>query len=214
MKTIIYDLDGTLLNTLYDLADAVNYALNKQGYPSRSYDEIRSFIGNGVRILMNRCTDFKCTPDEIDSLLSDFTPHYLAHMYDKTAPYNGICEIMKKLKDEGYQQAIASNKLDSAVKELCGHYFPYLYDAALGAPQDKRKPDPTVLNMCIDELGAIRENVIYVGDTEIDLQTAKNAGVTCIAACWGFRDKEFLLREGAEYTAETPEDLYRIINVL
>ena len=214
MNTIIYDLDGTLLNTLYDLADAVNYSLNKHGYRERTYGEVRKFIGNGVKVLMNRCTDFKCSDDEIELLLSDFTPRYISHMYDKTIPYEGIMDVMSKLKNDGYIQAIASNKLDSAVKELCSAFFPDLYDTAIGAPQDKRKPDPTVLNMCIDELGAIRKKVIYVGDTEIDLQTAKNAGVTCIAACWGFRDKEFLLREGAEYTAETPEDLYRIINVL
>ena len=214
MKAIIYDLDGTLLYTLEDLANAVNYSLNKHGHKSRSISEIRDFIGNGVTVLMNRCTDFKCTEDEIATLLSDFTPRYLSHMYDTTKPYDGVIDVMKQLKAQGYAQAIASNKLDSAVKELNDSFFEGLCDAAIGAPQDKRKPNPEVINLCLKELNLNKEDVIYIGDTEVDLETSANAGIKCIAACWGFRDKSYLKEKGATMFAESPKDLINIISSL
>ena len=203
MKTgILWDLDGTLLDTLEDLADAVNYALAHFGYPERTIEEVRRFVGNGARRLMALAVPEGA---DADAAFEVFHTYYDAHCQIKTKPYEGIPEVLAQL-GEKYPMAIVSNKPDSAVKLLCAQYFPGLY--ARGESADcPRKPAPDMVYKAMAEIGADR--CIYVGDSEVDVLTAKNAGVPCLSVLWGFRDKETLLEAGADHFCENPADLLR-----
>ena len=186
MKTgILWDLDGTLLDTLEDLADAVNFALQQFGYPERSIEEIRCFVGNGARRLIERSVP---AGGDADAVFDTFRAYYDTHCRIKTRPYNGIMEALQKL-GEKYPMAVVSNKPDSAVKPLCAEYFPGLY--ARGESTDcPRKPAPDMVFKAMEAIGV--ESCIYVGDSEVDVLTAKNAGVKCLSVLWGFRNREEL----------------------
>ena len=203
MKTgILWDLDGTLLDTLEDLADAVNFALQQFGYPERSIEEIRCFVGNGARRLIERSVP---AGGDADAVFDTFRAYYDTHCRIKTRPYDGIMEALQKL-GEKYPMAVVSNKPDSAVKPLCAEYFPGLY--ARGESTDcPRKPAPDMVFKAMEAIGV--ESCIYVGDSEVDVLTAKNAGVPCLSVLWGFRDKEPLLEAGADHFCENPADLLR-----
>ena len=205
MKTgILWDLDGTLLDTLEDLKDGVNYALAQFGLPPRILEEVRQFVGNGAAVLIHRAVDGRA--DE-QAVLDTFKTHYNAHCQVKTKPYEGILEALDQL-GEKYPMAIVSNKPDSAVKPLCAQYFPGIY--ALGERADcPRKPNPDMVFKAMRDLDV--ETCIYVGDSEVDVATAKNAGVKCLSVLWGFRDREVLERMGATHFCETPRDLPEIM---
>lgn len=211
-STVIFDLDGTLLNTLEDLHASVNFALKEFSFPQRTIEEIRHFIGNGVVKLVERSTP-EGTDSEINKkCLEVFRKHYLQHMKDRTAPYEGVIELLEKLKKQNIRTAIVSNKLHSAVEGLCEDYFCGLIDLALGVNEEKeRKPAPLNVIRAMEILGSSTENTIYVGDSEVDVQTAKNSSLCCIGVTWGFRDEEELRRAGAEYIAHRPEEIEEII---
>lgn len=205
-------MDGTVLNTLDDLTDAVNYVFSKFDLPPRSQEEYRKFFGNGIGYAM-KCAAPEGTPDSLfDKMIPVFREYYDKHCLDKTRPYEGILELMKALKDKGYKMAIVSNKIDSAVKELNERFFSEYVTVAIGEKAGiKRKPAADTVLAALDELGSSRDEAIYVGDSEVDLQTARNSGLSCIAVLWGFRDKDLLIENGAMTFAEKPMDVARIL---
>ena len=196
MKTgILWDLDGTLLNTLEDLMDGVNYALAQVGLPPRTLEEIRQFVGNGAANLIRRAVDGRA---DDAAVLEIFRIYYNAHCQVKTGPYEGVPEALERLGKK-YPMAIVSNKPDSAVKPLCEQYFPGIY--ALGERADcPRKPAPDMVYKAMADIGV--ETCIYVGDSEVDVETAKNAGVKCLSVLWGFRDKAVIEQAGGTYFCE------------
>ena len=210
MKTgILWDLDGTLLDTLGDLLDATNYALEIHGYPPRTLPELRRFVGNGaanqIRLALGEGNEAA-----VDRVLATYKPWYTAHCQNKTRPYEGIPEVLAQL-GETYPMAIVSNKPDAAVKELCARYFPGIY--ALGeTPDCPRKPAPDMVYKAMAAIGV--EKCIYVGDSEVDVLTAKNAGVECVSVLWGFRDREDILAAGGKHLCEKPEALPAAIEAL
>lgn len=208
IDTIIFDLDGTLLNTLEDLMDSVNYALERQGFPLRNIEEIRSFVGNGIRLLVERAVPQEVVgTDTFEVCFKDFNDYYKVHMEDKTAPYDGINEMLKNIKKAGFKTAIVTNKVDYAAQELCNRLFPEI-DLVVGSVDDRpNKPAPDGAFYAIDTLGSKAENTIFVGDADTDILTAKNAGLPSIGVLWGFRDREIIEAEGAEYIVETVNDL-------
>lgn len=210
MKTgILWDLDGTLLDTLEDLADAVNFALQQFGYPERSIEEIRCFVGNGARRLIERSVP---AGGDADAVFDTFRTYYDTHCRIKTRPYDGIMEALQKL-GEKYPMAVVSNKPDSAVKPLCAEYFPGLY--ARGESTDcPRKPAPDMVFKAMEAIGV--ESCIYVGDSEVDVLTGRNAGVPCLSVLWGFRDRAEIMDAGGSHfcedTAKLVEKLEELIN--
>lgn len=203
--TIIFDLDGTLLNTLGDLRAAANTALRLRGLPPRSMEEIRRFVGNGVRNLMRRCLPAGSSDEEIDAALADFKRYYADHLCDTTVPYDGIPELLSILRKRGMKVAVLSNKLDSASQELIQRYFRGKVDVVFGEHEGvPRKPDPTSCRMVMEQLGVRPAEVLYVGDSGVDMQTARNAGLTAVGVTWGFRSREELIENGADMLADLP----------
>lgn len=215
IKAVIWDLDGTLLNTLDDLAASVNAALAQNGMPLRSTEEVRAFVGNGIRKLMIRAVPGGEANPAFDKALEDFTRHYGAHSRDRTQPYDGILEMLDRLSAEGVKHAIVSNKIDFAVKALSRAYFGERMCAAIGDdPSRARKPAPDSVLAAMREMGVTAQETVYVGDSDVDVLTARNAGVPCVAVLWGFRDEACLRAAGAERLARTPEELREIIGRL
>lgn len=209
---VIFDLDGTLLDTLEDLADAVNYALRSMQMPERSIEEIRAFVGNGVRRLLELSVPEGFANPRFDETFERFKEYYGMHCNDKTKPYEGILPLLQELKEEGFSLAIVSNKLDSAVKELSRIYFDNLVEVAIGEREGvQRKPAPDTVFAALEELSVSGESAIYVGDSDVDIMTAKNAGLPCISVLWGFRDRAFLEEQGACMFAETPEGIKKYL---
>lgn len=208
ITTIIFDMDGTVLNTLDDLTDSVNYVFSKFGLPARSRDEYRQFFGNGIGYAM-KCAAPEGTPDSlIEEMIPVFKEYYDIHCLDKTGPYDGIIDLMKELRDSGCKMAIVSNKIDSAVKELNERFFSEYVSVAIGErPGVSRKPAPDTVFAALAELGSSTDEAVYIGDSEVDLMTAKNSNLPCIAVLWGFRDRDFLIKNGASALAKTPEDI-------
>lgn len=202
---ILFDLDGTLLNTLEDLKDSTNYALAQYGCPARSLEEIRTFVGNGARKLIELALPGKENDPDVDEVLSTYQAYYAEHSQIKTRPYDGILQALEEI-GKRYPVAIVSNKPDRATKLLCQQYFGGVF--ARGESTDcKRKPAPDMLYQAMAQIGV--DTCIYVGDSEVDVVTAKNAGVKCLSVLWGFRDRDCLTEAGAEYFCEKPEDLLR-----
>jgi phosphoglycolate phosphatase len=212
MKTIIFDLDGTLLNTLEDLYCSVNAALDAFGFPERTIEEVRCFVGNGVRRLMHRAVpDGENNPQFEDCFLA-FQRHYAAHLNDHTGPYEGIMEVLEQLSTAGHPMAIVSNKSDYAVKELNQRWFRGLIRVAIGESENvRKKPAPDTVYEAMRELQVQRETCIYVGDSEVDIETARNSGIPCVGVAWGFRGRETLERLGADEIADDPEELLAIL---
>ena len=209
--TIIFDLDGTLLYTLEDLKDAVNYALRTKGLAEHTLEEMRQFFGNGIRYAFRQAVP-ELPEAEIDELVSHFKAYYGEHSMDNTMPYEGILPLMQTLAEQGYRMAIVSNKLDEAVKALAEHFFGDYVKVAIGNRADiRRKPAPDMVFAALEELGVPKEDAVYIGDSEVDLATARNSGLPCITVLWGFREKAFLLEEGADCFAERPEEIPEIL---
>lgn len=210
---VIFDLDGTLLNTLGDLRAATNHALEVRGLPPHSMEEIRQFIGNGIRLLICRAMPEGTPEAEIDAALDDFKTYYAAHIHDRTVPYDGIPQLLTALKKRGIQVAVLSNKIDSASQQLIEYFFPGKTDVVFGEHVGvPRKPDPTSCRMVMQQLGVQPEQVLYVGDSGTDMQTAKNAGLYAVGVTWGFRSKEVLLEYGADVLVHRPEQILHILD--
>lgn len=211
--TIIFDLDGTLLNTLEDLCDSTNYALGKYGYAERSIDEIRRFVGNGVRKLIERALPSTVSPIEFEQVFAAFKEHYSEHCNDKTGPYEGIMELLHELNGRGYKLGIASNKMKSAVVTLNELYFDGLIKGVAGVCEDVvPKPDAYMVDGVLKELNSSRENTLYVGDSQVDVATACNAGLDMVTVLWGFRDRDELEAAGAGNFIEHPMDLLKYLD--
>lgn len=211
-STIIFDLDGTLLNTLEDLASSVNYAMRKNGFPERTVTEVRRFIGNGVRVLIRRAAPDNITDEEYNSAYSDFKAYYAEHSRDRTRPYDGILGLLTTLKSHGYKLAIVSNKIDFAVKDLKHEFFDDVIDVAVGdSPDTQNKPAPDMVLKAVKELGSDISECVYVGDTDVDLETAHNSGMGCISVSWGYRSRAELEGYGAEVIADKADDILSFV---
>ncbi len=213
VQAVIFDLDGTLLNTLGDLRNAVNYALRRRGWPERTTEEVCAFVGNGIRNLMRLSMPEGMSDDVIDAGLAEFYEYYSAHMQDETVPYDGIMELLRQLKADGKKIGILSNKVHTAAVPLCRHYFGDLPDVIFGErPGVPRKPDPTSCLELMEKLGVTREETVYVGDSGVDMNTARNAGLLACGVTWGFRSRQVLLTSGANLLIDTPAGLLRNID--
>lgn len=207
-KLIIFDLDGTLLNTLEDLCDCVNYALCKSGMPQHTLEDVRMMVGNGIGKLIERAVPSTASESAIREVFDSFCSYYFEHCTDKTAPYDGIREMLITLKDAGCVTAVVSNKADFAVKALCEKFFVGILDYAVGERENvRRKPSPDSVFEVIRLSNSRVEDAVYIGDSDVDIQTARNAGIECISVDWGFRSRDFLLRANASRVVSSPQEL-------
>lgn len=209
-NTYIFDLDGTLLNTLNDLAAATNFALRTHGMPEHTVDEVRCFVGNGVRMLMVRAVPGGEQNPMLPQALDTFRQYYLEHSLDTTCPYPGIPEVLAELRRRGKRLAVVSNKFQTATEELCLHFFQDTIEVAIGeneAAGIRKKPAPDTVYEALRRLGGSREGAVYVGDSDVDIATARAAGLPCISVLWGFRDRDFLLSNGATTLIAEPQQL-------
>lgn len=208
--TYIFDLDGTLLDTLADLAASTNYALRTHGMPEHSIDDVRRFVGNGVRKLMERAIPNGEANPDFEATFATFRDHYMHHSLDTTQPYPGIPEALAELKAKECRLAVVSNKMMAATVELCRHFFSDTIEVAIGeheAEGIRKKPAPDTVFAALRELGVDKNGAVYVGDSDVDVQTAANSGLPCISVLWGFRDRDFLIQHGAKSFISAPSDL-------
>lgn len=213
-KLLIFDMDGTILDTLEDLKDSINHILEQYGMPTRSLEEVRSFVGNGIQKLVERSAKAGTDEATILRMFEDMKQYYQLHCYDTTKPYDGIVELIQTLRAKGYLVSVVSNKADAAVQELCSKFFDGLMDCAIGEREGiARKPAPDSVYMVMKELNVAPEDVVYIGDSEVDFATAVNAGIDCIVVTWGFREEAFLRQQGAEVFAHKPQDIMQYISV-
>ena len=207
-KTLLFDLDGTLLDTIGDLASAVNYALALHKYPTHTTDAILRMVGNGVRVLVAKALPGGEENPDFNSVHADFRAYYELHKNDTTAPYRGIPSMLSRLSSAGCRMAIVSNKFDSAVKELAAAFFGDTVKVAIGeSAAVARKPAPDAVFRALSELGVDAEGAVFIGDSEVDIETARNAGLPCLSVGWGFRTEDALLKAGADRVYKTPEEL-------
>jgi len=210
-SAIIFDLDGTLLDTLHDLAASTNYALSQYGMPQHSLDDIRRFVGNGVRKLMERAVPQGADHPQFEQVFAAFRQHYMQHSLDTTRPYDGIPELLRTLHQRGFQLAVVSNKMMAATQELVAHFFPEIR-VAIGeneAAGIRKKPAPDTVFEALRQLHT--SEAIYVGDSDVDLLTARHAGMPCVSVLWGFRDRDFLEQHGADIFISHPHQLLDIV---
>lgn len=212
-RNVIFDLDGTLLNTLDDLGNAGNYACRQMGWPEHSIEAYKYFVGNGMEKLVERFTPEACrTPQQLKSAYDIFMPYYNEHKEDKTVPYTGIPELLARLKNEGVQIAVLTNKAHHLAGPVMERYFPGMFPFVQGAlPGKPTKPDPTLLYELMERMGAGEEDTLFVGDSNVDIRTAKNGGLTGCGVLWGFRGRGELLTEGADHLVETADELAELI---
>ncbi len=209
-NTYVFDLDGTLLDTLTDLAASVNYALRIHGIPEHTIDDVRRFVGNGVRKLMERAVPDGTDNPLFDEAFATFRQHYMEHSLDTTRPYDGIPETLAALKAKGCRLAVVSNKMMAATQELCRHFFPDTVEVAIGeneAEGIRKKPAPDTVIAALHQLGVGEEGAVYIGDSDVDIATARNSSLPCISVLWGFRDRDFLLQHGATTLISAPQQL-------
>ena len=209
-RNYIFDLDGTLLDTLCDLAASTNYALRQYGMPEHSIDSVRTFVGNGVGKLIERAVPEGIGNIQYESVLATFRKHYMLHSLDTTAPYPGIESLLHSLRSHGCNVAVVSNKFYNATVELCRHFFADTVEVAIGERENiRRKPAPDTVFEAMRQLGVSGEDTVYVGDSDVDVATARNSGIPCISVLWGFRDRDFLIEHGATTFVNTPEDILK-----
>jgi len=213
ITTLIFDLDGTLLDTLSDLTASVNHALTLHGLVPRSRREVRSFLGNGIRQLMLQAAPPNLDDTRFAKVFDTFRTYYVDHCMEQTAPFSGIQELLGALQTRGIRMAIVSNKLDAAVQELRTHFFAGTIHVAIGeSPAVRRKPHPDSLLEAMKRLGSTPEQTLYVGDSEVDIETSRRAGVRCVTVLWGFRDEDFLRDAGATCCVRKPCDILDILD--
>lgn len=211
-ELVIFDMDGTILDTLNDLYQSVNVALLENHFPERTLDEVRQFVGNGIRKLMERAVPENTKKEDIDKVHAAFTAYYKEHCADTTKPYAGITQLIDRLKAAGVKTAVVSNKADYAVQILAKQYFPDAFDAAVGEkPGIQKKPSPDSVNAVLKQLDVKRQNAIYIGDSEVDIETAENAEMDSISVLWGFRSRAFLTEHNARQLVEKPEEIEHCI---
>ena len=209
---VVFDLDGTLLDTLGDLRDSVNFALSKNNLPQRTTEEIKAFVGNGIRLLIERSVPENTKLSLVDKCFEDFKAHYKANSANLTKAYDGINELLSILKSRGIKLAVVSNKADFAVQKLIKLLFDGKFDFVLGERADmKKKPAPDMVNAAIKHCGVLPEESVYVGDSEVDIETAKNSEIDCIIVDWGFREREFLIKNGAEKIVSSTQELFSVL---
>lgn len=207
-KLVIFDMDGTILNTLDDLKDTLNYALEQYHFPARTLEETRAFVGNGIHKLIERAVPEGTDAQTVENVFGTFLEYYQIHCMDRTRPYPGIVSLLQSLKEAGLRTAVVSNKADAAVQELCERFFPGLFDFAVGEHEGvQKKPAPDMVQLALRALGTQEPDAVYVGDSDVDIATAKNSGLDSIIVTWGFRDREFLESQGADVFADTPEEV-------
>ncbi len=215
IRAVIFDLDGTLLNTLDDLAAAVNFALKACGYPERTTDEVRRFVGNGVVKLMQRAAPQEISAEDWQICFAQFRTYYLAHITDQTEPYAGVLPLLDELHARGIKTAVVSNKLHRGVAELCAAFFGARVDVCFGVNEEcERKPAPLTTLRAMKVLGVTAEEAVYVGDSEVDVQTAANAGLRCVGVTWGFRDRAELEAAGAWQIIDRPDELRGVVDAM
>ena len=209
--TYIFDMDGTILDTIEDLTDTTNYAMEKMGYPKHTVEEVKWFVGNGIINLIRRAVPEGTCDEDIEKTHAVFMEYYNVHCKDKTGPYDGILELLKALKAEGKKLAVVSNKADGPVKILASEVFPDMFDVAIGEKQGvNKKPARDMVDQAIAELNANRQTSVYIGDTNVDFETARNSELDCILVSWGFRGREFIEQFDAEYLVDRPEEILSI----
>lgn len=214
-EAVIFDLDGTLLNTIDDLADSCNKTLSQLGMPARTIEEVRSFVGNGIARLIELAIPKGKENPEFEKAVELMKKNYGDNWHNKTRPYDGIMELIRELKNRGIKIGINSNKPDPQVKELANLYFSDVVgnDTAVGEKNGfKRKPSPDLVNEILSIMNVSRENAVYVGDSEVDIATARNAGIKCISVTWGFRSRQLLEQHGAVFFASTPMEILDLID--
>lgn len=211
-KLAVFDMDGTILNTIDDLAVSLNFVLKKNGYPERTLEEVLSFVGDGLGKLIERGLPAGESPQTVERILADFKEYYAVHCTDKTRPYDGIVQLLKELRMAGCLTAVVSNKADDAVAELCEKYFKGLFDCAVGERKGiARKPSPDPVNAVLEKLGVSRQEAVYIGDSDVDIQTAANSHMDAIIVDWGFRERDFLAKFGAKTIVSTTDEVKRLI---
>jgi len=211
-QLIIFDLDGTIIDTLDDLADSTNVALQMHGFPVRTREEIRAFVGNGILNLIQRAVPVGTSERKVKEVLADFKKYYGEHCADKTKPYEGVVELILQLRASGFKTAVVSNKADFAVQELCEQYFPKMFDYVVGEREGvRKKPSPDSVNEVLRQLEMEKTQAVYVGDSEVDVETAKNAQMNHVIVEWGFRDREYLIECGAKILVTTMQELKETI---
>ena len=211
-RLVIFDMDGTILDTLDDLTDSVNYALNHFGFPMHSREKVCGFVGNGIRKLIERAVPNGIEMALVDNVHQVFKEYYKQHCADKTKPYSGISVLLKELRQAGCKTAVVSNKADFAVQELCRQYFNGLFDIAVGDREGiLRKPAPDSVYEVLRKLEIAKKDAVYIGDSEVDIETAYNADMDGIAVEWGFRKREFLEEKGAKQIVSAPEEIAKIV---
>lgn len=212
-KLVIFDLDGTLLYTLEDLMDSVNYTLEKFGYEQKTIEDVTMHVGNGVQHLVKMMLPENISEEDFKNCYECFKEHYSEHCCDKTHPYDGIMETLKLLKCREVKVGILSNKFQEAAEEVCEHYFDGLYDIVVGESETcKRKPSPDGINLICEKFDVSKDDVLFFGDSEVDIKTAENADVYCVSVLWGYRDREFLAENDAKVFITNPLDIIDIIN--
>jgi phosphoglycolate phosphatase len=205
---VIFDMDGTVLNTLEDLLTSLNLTLDEFGLPRRDLGEMRHFVGNGMRYQIECGAGPGAAPEKIDEMLPVYVKNYQVHGAEKTRPYEGVPEMIRRLRAAGCKTAVVSNKNDAAVRRLADLYFPGLFDVSVGEREGiRKKPAPDSVNEVLQKLGVSRQETVYVGDSEVDVQTAENAGLDLIAVGWGFRTREELLESGAKRIFSSPQEV-------
>lgn len=206
--TYVFDLDGTLLSTLGDLAASCNHALRANGMPERTIDEVRRFVGNGVKKLMERAIPGGLDNPLFEKTFADFRQHYMHHNLDTTCPYTGVMEMLESLRSRGKKVAVVSNKFYAATQALCKHFFGDLVDVAIGEREGiRKKPAPDTVNEALAQMNVGKERAVYIGDSDVDIMTANNCGMPCISVLWGFRDYDFLVEHGATIFVTSPLQL-------
>mgnify|MGYP003086790852 FL=1 len=209
--TYIFDLDGTLLSTLEDLKNSCNFALSSFGLPERTLEEVRQFVGNGVELLMKRAVPNDTDDELFTKVFETFKEQYLIHNLDTTKPYDGVLEMLDELNRAGKNIAVVSNKFYEATVELCRHFFGDRVRVAIGERADiRKKPAPDTVDEAFKLLGVSRENAVYIGDSDVDLATARNSNLPCISVLWGFRDKDFLIEHGGNTFVTEPSQILDI----
>lgn len=212
MKTIIFDMDGTILDTIVDITNAVNYILEKNGMLKRTVDEVKFFVGNGLYKTLERSVPEGTNEEVVKGIYEEMVAYYKAHSDINTKPYDGIIDVIKEIKKKGYKTAVVSNKRHEAVVELCHVFYEGLFDEILGDSEGiAKKPEPDMVNIVLDRLGISSNEAIYIGDSDVDILTAKNSKLKGIFVSWGFRTKEFLIEHGATCIVDAPDELLGLL---